>query len=515
MFSIFVGPESSLIVKLEYFNKKYKEIAEVLNKLSIYKKTKITKGELMYIYKEYLKNKELFAFEYEDFIYFSDKDKKIIIGYPQFDDEEIYLYTNEDIKISQETDIRYLEELFNNSKYVKIEDINGLFEILKEYNNQLKNLMYLRPETAQGVYVNFPIEYIINRYRLPLGLYIIGKAFRNEISPRNALIRMREFTQAELQIFFDYENNLFDLEFEKYKDQFINVLLVKDREENIPYKTLNLEEIHKQTEIPKFYLYFLYKVFFFFTKILKIPENRVRFYELSENEKSFYNMYHFDLEIYLDDLGWVENGGVHFRVLKIDSSIVDKVPEELKNDVLKLFYKSNEILVGYDLWNHFLLSKERKFIAIRKDGTFFIPVELELSFGVDRNIFSMLYIFYEHKDREILKIPEYLAPIQIAVFPLLENNDQMINKAKVVYKMLRKKFDVYYDDSESIGKRYARQDKIGTPFCITIDHQTLQDNTVTIRFRDSKQQIRLNINNLKTFFDEQFDIYNYLEKIMY
>ncbi|MFP3290007.1 MAG: His/Gly/Thr/Pro-type tRNA ligase C-terminal domain-containing protein [Candidatus Nanopusillus acidilobi] len=497
MFPIYVGPVYDLFLILEEIKRKYGFLVDLLIK----KYRKINEKELNYIIKNYLKNKKLYSINLNNEKYIFDENKEIII---KIKDNEYYIYPeNTEIK---EEDINYLE-ILNNNEEIKIDfDINELYNLIKDYVELKNNEMFLRPETAQGPYVNFPNEIIINRYRLPLGLYVIGKAFRNEISPRNILLRMREFTQAELQIFFDYYNNPFENEFEFYKDKYINVLLVKDRGKKLPYIEKSLEEIYNETKIDKFYLYFLYKVFEFYINILKIPKERIRFYQLSDNEKSFYNMYHFDIEIYLDEIGWTEVGGIHFRVLKFNREIIDKVDEEIRKDVENLFI-GDEIYVGYDLWNHFILSKDRRFILTRPNGSKFIPVELELSFGVDRNIFSLLLINY---DGRILRLPDYLSPIQIAIFPLLENNENMVKVAKEIYNKLRKKFDIYYDDSGRIGIRYKRQDEIGTYYCITVDDQTLKDNTVTVRFRDTKEQIRININDLEKFFEEKFDIWKIL-----
>ena len=497
MFPIYVGPVYDLFLILEEIKRKYGFLVDLLIK----KYRKINEKELNYIIKNYLKNKKLYSINLNNEKYIFDENKEIII---KIKDNEYYFYP-ENIEINKE-DINYLE-ILNNNEEIKIDfNINELYNLIKDYIELKNNEMFLRPETAQGPYVNFPNEIIINRYRLPLGLYVIGKAFRNEISPRNVLLRMREFTQAELQIFFDYYNNPFENEFEFYKDKYINVLLVKDRDKKLPYIEKSLEEIYNETKIDKFYLYFLYKVFEFYINILKIPKERIRFYQLSDNEKSFYNMYHFDIEIYLDEIGWTEVGGIHFRVLKFNRDIIDKVDEEIRKDVENLFI-GDEIYVGYDLWNHFILSKDRRFILTRPNGSKFIPVELELSFGVDRNIFSLLLINY---DGRILRLPDYLSPIQIAVFPLLENNENMVKVAKEIYNKLRKKFDIYYDDSGRIGIRYKRQDEIGTYYCITVDDQTLKDNTVTVRFRDTKEQIRININDLEKFFEEKFDIWKIL-----
>jgi len=493
MFPIYVGPVYDLFLILEELKRKYGFLVKNYRK--------INEKELNYIIKNYLKNKKLYSINLNNEKYIFDENKEIII---KIENNEYYVYL-ENIEIKEEN-INYIE-ILDYAEEIKIDfNVNELYSLIKDYIELKNNEMFLRPETAQGPYVNFPIEIIINRYRLPLGLYVIGKAFRNEISPRNALLRMREFTQAELQIFFDYYNKPFENEFEFYKDKYINVLLVKDRDKKLPYIEKSLEEIYNETKIDKFYLYFLYKVYEFYINILKIPKERIRFYQLADNEKSFYNMYHFDIEIYLDEIGWTEVGGIHFRVLKFNREIINKVDEEIRKDVENLFI-GDEIYVGYDLWNHFILSKDRRFILTRPNGSKFIPVELELSFGVDRNIFSLLLINY---DGRILRLPDYLSPIQIAIFPLLENNENMVKVAKEIYNKLRKKFDVYYDDSGRIGVRYKRQDEIGTYYCITVDDQTLKDNTVTIRFRDTKEQIRVNINDLEKFFEERFDIWKIL-----
>jgi len=381
-------------------------------------------------------------------------------------------------------------------------------DLINSYKRFLENRYFLRPETAQGSYVNFPIEFLINRYKLPLGLAIVGKAYRNEISPRNALIRMREFEQAELQIFF--VSNEFDDLYEKVKDKEINVLLVKDRDKEKSFKTIKIKDL--EGYLPKFYLYFMYKVQQFYLDVLKIPKERFRLFELSEEEKAFYNMYHFDVELFLDELGWIEVGGIHFRAIKVSKEDLDKIKDkEIKEKILELFKDKDEIIVGYDLWNHLIYSKNTGFIA-NVNNEKIIPLELELSFGVDRNIFSILWIFYDERNN-ILKLPKYLSPIEVAVFPLLESREDHVKKAKEVFEELRYSFNAYYDDSGSIGKRYKRQDSIGTPFCITIDEQTLKDNTVTIRFRDTKEQIRVKVSDVKEFLRKEFDL-SFLENII-
>lgn len=223
-------------------------------------------------------------------------------------------------------------------------------------------------------------------------------------------------------------------------------------------------------------------------------------------------MYHFDIELFLDELGWIEVGGIHFRAIKVKKSDVEQIEDKkLRDSLLDLFSDKDEIFVGYDLWNHMLKSKNTGFI-ISSNNKKLVPLELELSFGVDRNIFSILKIFYD-ETTNVLKLPIHLSPIEVAVFPLLESNDRHVNKAKEVYNLLKYTFNAYYDDSGSIGKRYKRQDSIGTPFCITIDEQTFSDNTVTIRFRDTKEQIRIKIEEIKDFLKKQFEL-DFIEDVI-
>jgi len=390
-------------------------------------------------------------------------------------------------------------------KYTE-EDLADIIEDLaRAFEEPLKNRMFLRPETAQGPYVNFPQEIVIHRNKLPLGLMVIGKAFRNEISPRQLLLRLREFTQAELQIFFDIEewsDENFDKHFDwdEIKSKKLQILPVKYRDKE-PYIEKTIEDLHKELNLPKFYLYFMYKIQEFYLNILGIPKDRFRLYELDENERSFYNKYHFDVELYLDELGWIEVGGIHFRAIELKKEDVNKINnKKIRDLLLKVLGERDKILVGYDLYNHLILSEETGFILTKPDGRKILPVELELSFGVDRNIFALIWIFYSKElvnkeERIVLRLKPYIAPIEVAVLPLLESKKELVRKAKEVYNLL-KEFDVVFDSSGSIGRRYRRQDAIGTPFCITIDYQTLEDNTVTIRFRDTMEQIRVHITNL-------------------
>ena len=315
---------------------------------------------------------------------------------------------------------------------------------------------YLRPETAQSVYVNFRREFECLRKKLPLGLAIIGKAYRNEISPRNVLLRMREFTQAELQIFFDPEK------INEHPD-FASVSNYKLRIKKHDSKTI--EEVsctNLLNTLPKFYVYYMAKIQQFYLNVLKIDRDKFRFRELSEEERAFYNKYHWDIELNIS-VGWKEVAGIHYRT-------------------------------DHDLAGHQKISSHDQTISV--DGKKIIPHVLELSFGVDRNIFSLLDFGYkEEEDRVIFKLPRLVGPYDVAVFPLV-NKDKLPEKAIEIKNLLKTMFSVFYDESGSVGRRYRRMDEIGVCCCVTIDNQTLEDDSVTIRDRDSMKQIRVKIDEL-------------------
>jgi len=337
---------------------------------------------------------------------------------------------------------------------------NMMFPLEVGVENPQKS--YLRGETAQGVYVNFSRVFEQLRKRLPMGIAIVSRVFRNEISPRNLLIRMREFSQAELQIFFDPDNINEHEGFDGISDY--KLRLLKSGSKEIAEETCL--EVAKR--LPKFYVYHMAIVQKFYLDKIGVPSGVFRFRELSDEEKAFYNKYHWDIELDMS-LGWKEVGGVHYRT-------------------------------DHDLGGHQKISKRD--MSVNIDGKKILPHVLELSFGVDRNIFALLDLFYdEEKERTVFRFPKNLAPYDCAVFPLL-GKDGLPEKAQEVKKTLRKDFSVFFDGSGSIGRRYRRVDEIGVPAAITIDHQTLEDGTVTIRERDSMKQERVEISRLSEFLEE-------------
>ncbi|MHA2105633.1 MAG: glycine--tRNA ligase [Candidatus Hodarchaeales archaeon] len=335
----------------------------------------------------------------------------------------------------------------------KVGVLNMMFPLEIGSEKDLKG--YLRPETAQGVYVNFLRQFELLRKKLPIGLAIVGRAYRNEISPRQLVTRVREFSQAELQIFFNPDNLDNHENFNEVKNYKLIICPVKGKIKEVKCSDMKL---------PKFYVYHMAKVQQFFLDVLKIPKDKFRLKELSDEEKAFYNKLHWDMEFNLESLGgWKEIGGVHYRT-------------------------------DHDLSGHEKTSKQSQKVFF--DNKKFIPHVLELSFGVDRMVYGMLDLFYtKKKDKVTLKLPLPVSPITIGVFPLV-NKDGLDKKAIEVYEKLKDWFDVFYDDSGSIGRRYARADEIGIPICLTVDYDTKKDSTVTLRDRDTTKQERIKIDKL-------------------
>ncbi|MEM7821422.1 MAG: glycine--tRNA ligase [Candidatus Aenigmatarchaeota archaeon] len=340
----------------------------------------------------------------------------------------------------------------------KVEFFNMMFKTIVGTQKEF----FLRPETAQGQFLCFKRVFELQGRKLPLGIIQIGKAFRNEISPRQGIIRLREFTQAEAEVFFDEEEiNEFE-KFEEIKDYELNLFTLKNRKEEKILK-IKASEIVRKKILPKLIVYFMAKVQQFF-EILGIPRESMRFKEMSNEEKPFYTRYAWDLEIFTKAFGWVECVANNYRT-------------------------------DWDLSGHMNMSRED--LRVFKDGKKFLPHVWEISFGIDRPI----YCLFEHwlteiKDRVVLRIPPKLAPFDVAVFPLVAKNG-LNAKAKEVFKLLFERgFNVKYEEKDSIGRRYYREDMGGTPYCVTVDYESMEKEDVTIRERDSSAQVRVKIKDL-------------------
>jgi len=333
---------------------------------------------------------------------------------------------------------------------------------------------YNRPETATTTYLPFKNYLNFFRDKLPFGVFQIGKAFRNEISPRQHVLRGREFTQAESQTFL----------FKDMKDQWPK--FAESENDVLPLWT---EEMQKKSMEPTetklsdamekkilknkayaWHLNFAYKLFLAFG----IPKENIRLRQHHSDEKAFYSDDTWDIEVKLKSFGWLEVCGISDRT-------------------------------NYDLKQHEKFGNE-KLEATKPEGGKETPHVIEIAFGVDRPLFSLLDMVYDEREgdekRTLMKFPPKMAPIQVAVFPLVKK-DGLAEKAMELHNNLMKKFLSYYDESGSIGRRYSRQDSMGTPFGITVDYDTMKDGTVTLRERDSMEQKRIKTEEIEKILGEK------------
>ncbi len=353
----------------------------------------------------------------------------------------------------------------------------GLKQEIKKLNLMMKTTIgldqeaYNRPETATTTYLPF-LRYVdYFRRQQIFGVFQIGKAFRNELSPRQHLIRVREFTQAEGQLFIKKElkNN-----FEKYQAVQNEALPLWDYQsqenKSTPKNTTLKEALEKGLFKSQAYAWTInlaYKLF----KNMGIPEDNIRMRQHFPDEKAFYADDAWDVEIKMRSFGWIEVCGVHDRT-------------------------------DYDLKQHAKHSGTPLEAFDEASGEKYIPHVLEIAFGTDRPVFALLDTFYDKKEKEegktIFKIPYHLSPIPVAVFPLMKK-PELVAKAKEIHEMLKNDFVCAYDETGAIGRRYLRAAEAGTAFCVTIDFETLEkeESDVTIRDRDTEKQIRIKIKNLK------------------
>ncbi|NQE46079.1 Glycine--tRNA ligase [ANME-1 cluster archaeon GoMg2] len=338
----------------------------------------------------------------------------------------------------------------------------------RDESAQKKSEGYLRPETAQGIFINFPRLLRFNRDKLPLGIIQIGKAYRNEISPRKSLIRLREFTMAEAEIFVDPREKDRHPKFDTVKDRAMRLVPGEGEETE-----MSVEAAVKSGIITNEYLgYHVAKVGEFLERI-GIPKDKLRFRQHRKDEMAHYARDCWDAEFLSERYGWMEIVGVADRG-------------------------------DYDLSVHASFSNTDMSVHAQSDTEQekLIPHVIEPSFGIDRIIYALLEssLYKEQvgkEKRKVLRFKKEIAPIKAAVFPLL-NRDELKEKAKEVFQKLREEsIFVEYDASGSIGRRYRRQDEIGTPYCITIDYDTLEDDTVTVRERDTMEQVRVPIAEVK------------------
>ena len=342
----------------------------------------------------------------------------------------------------------------------------GSFEKARKFNMMFKvgigpseEAAYLRPETCQSIFVDFPRIFKTMRGKLPLGIAQVGKSFRNEISPRQSLLRLREFYQAEIEVFCN-PNRLGDVEqFSEIENTILRIQLDKE------IKEMTCKDAVESGTIPnKFVAYYLGLLSEFYEKT-GINMKKSRFRKLGEKEKAFYAEVAFDFEVETA-IGWLELVACNYRS-------------------------------DYDLSSHAKKSKE-KFEVIDNDEKV-LPHVFEISMGIDRSLYTILeHSLREDKENErmVLSIKPYLSPIHVGVLSLVKK-DGLKEKTDEIFQQLKRNFDAFLDHSGAIGRRYRRLDEIGAPFAITVDHQTLEDDTVTLRQRDSMEQSRIKVSELQ------------------
>lgn len=315
--------------------------------------------------------------------------------------------------------------------FTPIRKFNLMFKTFQGVTEDSASVVYLRPETAQGIFVNFKNVLRTTRRKVPFGIGQVGKSFRNEITPGNFIFRIREFEQMELEFFCKPGT---DLEWFKYWKDFCHNWLLE----------------------------------------LGIKDENLKLRDHDKDELCFYSKATTDFE-FLFPFGWGELWGVADRT-------------------------------DYDLNQHMKESGKDLSYIDRVTNEKYVPYVIEPSLGADRAFLAFLCNAYDEEEidgetRVVLHLHPALAPVKVAILPLQK---QLVEKADEIFKTLSKKYSCEFDLSGSIGKRYRRQDEIGTPFCVTVDFDSLEDNTVTVRDRDTMSQVRVRIDELENYFAKEF-----------
>ena len=395
------------------------------------------------------------------------------------------------------------------------------------------SLGYVRPELAQGMFVAFKRVYEAMRNKLPLGIAQIGKVGRNEISPRQGLVRLREFTIMEMEFFIDPEEKRCPMLAEKAEVK-INILTQEAKKKGEAPKQYSLGEAVEEGVIIHPCLAYWMGVAQEFMESLGVPRENMFFEDKLPEERAHYSSQTFDQLVKVSRWGWIEVAGhsyrgdydlsrhikysgkdlrAHKRLKKpvkrkvrkilINKAAIGKRYRSEAPKVIQLIEKTgleqvlarikeegNIQLEGYEITRDMLFEKEvEETINVKR----FVPHVIEPSFGTDRITYVTLEYAVKEKDgRLILSLPWDIAPVKAAVLPLVERDDELRSKARKIFQILtREGIPAIYDDAGSIGRRYARADEIGIPFAVTVDYQTLEDDTLTIRDRDTWRQVRI------------------------
>lgn len=461
---------------------------------------------------------------------------------------------------------------------IRCPECGGEFGDAYEFNLMFKTTIgpgtgrqgYLRPETAQGMFVDFQRLSRFYRDKLPFGAVQIGKSYRNEIAPRQGVIRLREFTQAECEIFVDPRNKKHP-NFERFADKELVLYSQKAQEEGESFRMTVREAVKAGVIAHEVLGYNIALTNEFLTKV-GIDPAKLRFRQHLKDEMAHYAIDCWDAEIETDRFGWVEIVGIadrtdydlkaHARVSKTElyvyveydepkmvtrfvvkpnmgklgpvfkgkaKAVVDALKqlseEELSKDEIKVTVEGEELTVSSDAVD---FAEE----TVKVSGENVVPHVIEPSYGIDRIFYGIMEHAYdeenvaqkvaesglkgaeesekeseagkgegeaegEEENRLVMHFTSAVAPVQVAVLPLLTRKELADPAKDIIAKLREKTLLVNYDDSGTIGRRYRRNDEIGTPYCVTVDYDTLKDGTVTIRDRDSMRQIRAPIQGIE------------------
>ncbi len=359
-----------------------------------------------------------------------------------------------------------------NENNVKCPSCGGGFRKTEKFNMMMglsigpvskESNAYLRPETCQSIFSSFMKIYKSSRGSLPFAISQAGRSFRNEISPRQSLLRLREFSQLETEVFFN-PGKINEVEgWEKIKNCKLMLKLI--REKNT--KPVSCEEaVKKKIFSGKLVAYHLAVVQRFFEKC-GFSLKDIRFRELEDNAKAFYSKETWDLEV-RSSIGWLELAANNYRT-------------------------------DFDLSSHSKVSG--KDLSVVENERKFIPHVWEISMGLDRIFYCILENSMATRDgKPVFRFPYYLNPLDVVILPLVRK-DGLDRKAREINDILKERFETWYDEKSSIGKRYVIYDQLGVPLAVTIDYDTMKDGAVTLRDRDTQMQVRIKIEKLNEAID--------------
>lgn len=442
---------------------------------------------------------------------------------------------------------------------IRCPECGGKLANIWNYNLMFKTMIgakgdkvgYMRPETAQGIFILFKRLERFFRGKLPFGAVQLGKAYRNEISPRQGVIRLREFTQAEAEIFLNPKDKTTP-KFAQIADEILYLNSQEVQENNgEPLKITAKEALDKEIVANEMLIYQLYLAKKFLNEI-GIPDDVLRFRQHLPGEMAHYALDCWDVEVLTDKYGWVEIIGIADRgdydlsshskysndelnvfieydepkkvkktvvkpnlskfgpVFKGDSPKIKQAIEEADPaEVMKAIEEEGKFVVEldktYEVPEELLIFED---VEEEINGEKIIPHVIEPSFGIDRIVYSvLLHSFHtaeNEDDKDYFKFAKSIAPVQLGIFPLVNKEGPREIAIDLTEKLRSHGFTVEYDASGTIGKRYARADEIGIPLAITVDFESLEDNQVTVRDRDTEQQERIAIDSLEDYLKNYY-----------